>query len=110
MQHRGADTVFVRRAVEAYGSGIVGFTPRMVVRHLEVTSTSAFYKKRLIYGKSTKSNRHIGSARPLSNMERLGVFLETIRDRRYSFLKASLLLAFLSVGLLFYEFGRWRGE
>ena len=107
---RGSDTLFLRKAVETYGCGIVGFVPEMSVRHLEITSMVSFYKKRLIYGKSNESNRRFGSARPLSQKERLRVFINTIKDRRYSLPKAFLLLLFLCVGLLFYQYGRWRAE
>lgn len=103
---RGADTLFVRRTVEAFGCGAVGYAPEMIVRHLEVASVLSFYRKRIIYGRSNEENRRFGSARPLSQKERLRVFGYAIRDRRYSGTTACLLLGFLSLGLLFYQYGR----
>jgi hypothetical protein len=107
---RGADTVFVRKAVEECGCEIVHFSPEMCVRHLEIDRVWDFYKKRLIYGKSNESNRTIGSARPLSQMERLRVFMKTIREGRYSSAKAAQLFLLLGLGLCFYELGRWRAQ
>ena len=107
---RGSDTLFVRNAVETRGCGIVGFLPGMIVKHLEVKSVASFYKKRMIYGKSNQSNRRFGAPRPLSQKERLRVYLDTIRARKYSFPKAFYLLILLCLGLLFYQSGRLRAE
>ena len=43
---RGADTVFVRRAVDTVGCEVVHFTPEACVRHLEMLSIWDFYKKK----------------------------------------------------------------
>jgi hypothetical protein len=107
---RGADTLFMRKAVEQCGCKVVGFSPEMLVRHLEITQILLFYKKRLIYGKSNESNRRFGSPRPLSQKERIRVFANTVRERQYSPPEASLLFLLLIVGLLFYEYGRRRAD
>ena len=103
---RGADTLFVRRAVEVFGCGAVGYEPDMIVRHLEIAGVLSFFRKRTIYGRSNEENRRFGSARPLSQKERLRIFRHVIRDGCYPCTKACLLLALLSVGLLFYQYGR----
>jgi glycosyltransferase involved in cell wall biosynthesis len=105
---RGADTVFVHKAVEEYGCKIVSFTPEVCVRHLEINSVWDFYKKKLIYGQSNERNRSLGTARSLSNSERLGVFIKTVRKQQYSISKSIQFLVLLGLGLLSYEFGRWR--
>jgi len=103
---RGADTVFVRKAVEEYGCDIVSFAHEMSVKHLEIIRVSDFYKKRTIYGKSNESNRVFGSARPLNQKERLKVFMNTVRERRYSLRETVQLFGLLVLGLFYYEYGR----
>ena len=104
---RGADTVFVRRTAEERGHGAIHFEPLMRVRHLEIRSVLDLYRKRLIYGKSNEATRALGSAVPLCQAERLRVFRKTIREHRYSLLKSARLLILLTVGVVFYEYGRW---
>ena len=106
MIDRGADTVFVRKAVEEYGCDIVSFVPEMNVKHLEITRVMDYYKKRLIYGKSNESNQVFGSVRPLNQKERLRVFMNTVRERRYALRETIQLFALLALGLFFYEYGR----
>jgi glycosyltransferase involved in cell wall biosynthesis len=110
MIDRGADTVFVRKAVEEYGCDIVSFAPKMSVKHLEMIRVMDFYKKQLIYGKSNESNQVFGSARPLNKKERFRVFRNTVRERQYSLRKTVQLFALLVLGLFFYEYGRRRAE
>jgi hypothetical protein len=107
---RGADTVFIRKAVEEYGCDIVSFAPEMSIKHLEMIRVMDFYKKQLIYGKSNESNQVFGSARPLNQKERFRVFMNTVRRHRYSLKKTVQLFALLVLGVLFYEYGRRRAE
>lgn len=103
---RGADTVFVRRVVEASGCDAVRFDESMTVTHLEIRSVTDFYRKRRIYGRSNELNRGLGTARPMSTAERLAVYRRTIARYRLGLGAASALLALLSCGVLFYELGR----
>lgn len=107
---RGADTVFVRRTVDALGCGSVTYSSRAWVRHLEMLSVRDYYAKKAIYGKSNQRNRPIGSARPLNSAERIRLFYRTVQSRRYPPFKACRLFALLSLGLFFYEYGRGTAE
>lgn len=103
---RGADTVFVRTAVDRWGCNIVHYSPDARIRHLEIVSIWDYYGKKLIYGKSNESNRSLGAARPLNSAERVNLFIQTIRSQRYSILKSFQLLVMLCLGMLAYEHGR----
>ncbi len=103
---RGADTIFVRKAVEECGCPSVRYSVDACVRHLEIVGVWDYFRKKQIYGKSTERNRGLGSARPLSNAERLTVFLQTVRKQRYSLIRSCQLFILLSLGMGFYEFGR----
>lgn len=103
---RGADTVFVRKAVETRGCGIVTYSPGACVRHLEMRSVRDYYRKKRIYGSSTRRNQRLGSAQPLNSSERMHLYFRTVRTRRYSFAKALRLFALLSLGMFAYESGR----
>ena len=107
---RGADTVFVRRTADVLGCGSVVYAPEMCVCHQEVHHVADFYKKRIIYGESNSRTRSLGSARPLRVRERIRIFRRTVRDFDYSLVGAAELLALLGLGVLCYEFGRWRGR
>ncbi len=106
VMNRGADTVFVQKAVADLGSDIVSFAPEVRVVHLEITRASHFYKKRIVYGKSNQSTRKFGSGRPLSQMDRAEVFLKTVCGQPYSLLEAVQLFTLLGLGLFCYEYGR----
>ena len=103
---RGADTVFVRKAVDEFGCHIVQYSPDACIQHLEILSIWNYYSKQRVYGKSNEGNRGLGSARPLNSAERLNLFFQTVRRQRYSFVRSFQLFGLLSLGMLFYEFGR----
>jgi len=107
---RGADTVFVRAAVEQFGCGSVLFAPEACVRHLEIILVRDFYRKHAIYGKSNERNRDLGSARPLSYLQRLEVLRRTVRKNGYSPSRSAQLFLLLALGACYYEIGRWRAR
>jgi glycosyltransferase involved in cell wall biosynthesis len=106
---RGADAVFVRRALDIYNCSAVRYAPKQRVLHLEIGSIMDYYRKRYIYGKSSAGYQKLTSVRPLCIMERLQV-LKTVRQKKgYSLTKGALLFLILIVGALYYELGRRRG-
>jgi len=107
---RGGDTIFVRRAVNAFGAQLVRYCPTMEIRHLEVADLQGYYRKRSIYGQSNELVGQVLPFRPLSNHERWQVFLRVIRSHQLSSWKSLLLLSLLLPGALYYEWGRWRGQ
>lgn len=104
---RGADTIFVHRMVEAYSCDAARYAPDICVRHLEVTSVGKWFEKMHIYGRSFRGYSRLVQSRPLSGSERLQVLQATIRRGRYSMAKSLLLILLLSIGVLYYELGRW---
>lgn len=105
---RGADTIFVRRAVDEYGCDIARYCPEACVQHLEITSVWDYYRKQLIYGQSNRNNAQIAAYRPLTNRERLQILRNTTRRRGYSIAESALLSCLLGLGAVCYEFGRRR--
>ncbi|MGD2147361.1 MAG: glycosyltransferase [Anaerolineae bacterium] len=105
---RGADTIFVRLAVDEYGCSIARYCPEACVRHLELASVWDYYRKQLIYGRSNRDNAQIAAYRPLTNRERLRVLRHTARRRSYSVREVALLSCLLGVGAICYGIGRRR--
>ena len=75
-----------------------------------IRSVADFYRKRTYYGASNERLRRLGTARPLRQSERIRVYAKTVRSCGYSILGALELLALLSLGVVFYNVGRWRGR
>jgi glycosyltransferase involved in cell wall biosynthesis len=103
---RGGDTMFVRRVVEAYSCSADRFRYDMHVSHIEVETSWAWFRKRYIYGRSSRAYRNQMAVRPLNLSERLRVFQATIRRGRYSVARSASLLLLLALGVLYYEAGR----
>ena len=100
---RGADTLFVSRAVNTYSCDVVRYMGTLSVKHLEIRRVRDYYKKRLVYGRSNQHVSKHASYRPLSNRERFQVFRRTMREGRYGFSKSVLLFLLLVPGALCYE-------
>jgi glycosyltransferase involved in cell wall biosynthesis len=100
---RGADTIFVRQVVESAGTHAVKYCPDMVVRHAELESVAAYYRKMGIYAHARQAYRHITSVRALSLRERLAVFLRVTEAS--SLWDSMFLFLLLSAGV----FAWWRG-
>ncbi len=99
---RGGDVIFVHRVLELY----VCYTPKIRVRHLEISSLGDYYRKCRIYGKSISVYEKLVPVRPLNITERLRVLRAVRRKRGYSLVKAAILFFILIVGALYYELGR----
>jgi len=107
---RGGDTVFVRRAVEAYSCDTVSYHPEACVDHLEITGLWHWYEKLFIYGRSSSVYRTITRTRPLSTRERLRVFRETVRREGFSTVHAALLGCLLLPQGVFFRLGGLLGR
>jgi O-antigen biosynthesis protein len=106
-RRRGADTVFVRRAVDMEGPGVVRYEPNMIVRHLEMDGVPAYCRKMFIYGRSCRLCRRIVRSAPLSRAERLRSYAAAVRRRDGGLGSAILLLGALTAGWLCWNAGRW---
>jgi hypothetical protein len=90
-QARGADTIFVRRVVDAYSCEAVRYEPNVRIQHLEMDSVWKHYRKMWLYGRSNRLSQPLVSQRPLTRSEARQVFAETVRDQGYSRPRAHLL-------------------
>lgn len=105
---RGADVIFIRRAVDHYSTDMARYVPEMTVRHLEISSLSQYYRKMSIYGRSRARYSHIVRARALGLRERLSVFHQAARRNHYSVFQYLGLFAILTGGWLFWVSGTLR--
>lgn len=96
---RGGDTICVQRAAERFGAASVRYLPPASVRHLEIDSASAYFRKVRTYAVSSRRYRQIVSARSLTLPERLGVWRRAVQRERLSPLDAGRLLWLLAMGM-----------
>lgn len=103
-RQRGADAIFVRHSTARFGCYCVRYEPQMFVRHLEVNSFLAYFRKTYTYGRARRQGNRLALVRPLTMGERFHVFRTTVNDESLSLIDASTLLMLLVVG-----FGCWLG-
>jgi len=103
---RGADVIFVHRVIEAYAPRAIRFSADMCVRHWEIDTARAWFKKLRIYGRSIRRYGDIVRARPLSSADRSRIFQATMRAGNYPWYRSALLIGLLAVGASAYECGR----
>ena len=84
---------------------MVRYCPQIQVRHLEIENPSNLYQKFFIYGRSRRSHKLIVAQEPLSNKERLHMFRNVVRTRRYSWMESIMLIGFLGIGLVYWSLG-----
>ncbi len=107
---RGADVIFVRRAIDRFSCQILRYSPDVVIRHLEITSVWKWYSKMYIYGRSYQNYRQLVVAHPLSNAQRLEVFKRMTSESNFSWLESASLLTLLGGGCLLWQLGRLSGS
>jgi glycosyltransferase involved in cell wall biosynthesis len=103
-RRRGSDTLLVRRAIASGAGASVRYSPRLVVRHLEIDGLRDYYAKCLVYGRSIGSLNG-DSGRPLTWRERVGVWREAVRSEQLSSVRGLALLATLVAGAAFWGVG-----
>ena len=103
-RRRGSDTLLVRRAVAAGAADAIRYSPRLVVRHLEVDGLRDYYTKCLVYGRSIGSLNG-APGRALSHRERMAIWREAVRNERLSPARGLALLAALAAGAAFWGAG-----
>jgi glycosyltransferase involved in cell wall biosynthesis len=90
---RGADVVFMSRAVAAFGCSAVRFSPDLVVRHLEIDRWYSWHRKMFIYGRSYSGYHRISHTRPLQYASRFEILRRTAKQHGYGLLRRNLMLA-----------------
>ena len=106
---RGADTVFVRKVVDALGPGVVRYAEGMRVEHRELRSPRLYFKKMFIYGGSFQSYSRVVAARSIGTRERVTIWWRTCREEGLAVGAAAHLLAVLILGAPFWYAGRLAG-
>ena len=81
--YRNSDIMFVRKAVDAYSCAVIRYFPEICVRHLEISSIWACYRKILTYGQDYRRYGKVASGRPLNRGERLQIFRKTVQSQKY---------------------------
>lgn len=109
-RRRGADTIFVRRVVNALPCSVVRYSAAARVHHLELDRVRTYYRKMSIYGESRESYRHLSWTRPLTLRERATVFRRTCAAHGLSTARSLHLFALLAVGLAAWRWGRTRAQ
>jgi glycosyltransferase involved in cell wall biosynthesis len=103
---RGADTVFVSRVVETYGSESVRYVRQAQVRHLEIDCVADWLRKLSTYGRSYDGYHAWSGTRALGFGERWEVMRRTIAHNRYSWALALSLAVLLAIGVIPFELSR----
>jgi glycosyltransferase involved in cell wall biosynthesis len=105
---RGADSIFVNRAIEDYSPEIIRYAPDAAIRHLEITGVPDYLRKRFIYGRSLQQNYTIRKRthRKMTYSERYGIIRATIERKRYSFFESVYLVLLVSTGIVVFMSGR----
>jgi glycosyltransferase involved in cell wall biosynthesis len=109
-QHRprGADSIFLRRAVEVYGVGVIQYAPEVLVRHLDMAGLRDYLEKKRIYG---KVNRDPETATPqgMPLAARLELAAQVRRQRAGSLAEGLGFLGVLAAGAMQFEWERRMG-
>ncbi len=106
---RGADTIFVKRAVNQNGCSILRYAPDVRVIHLEMTSVWKWCRKMLVYGRSHQNYRRIVASRSLSSEQRLKIVRRLAATNRLSVLDCAKLSMILAAGMVHWFTGRLSG-
>jgi glycosyltransferase involved in cell wall biosynthesis len=105
---RGADSIFVNRAIEEFSSEIIRYAPDAAIRHLEITGLQDYLRKRFIYGRSFQQNysQRKRTHRNMTVFERFDIIRRTVKRNRYSKLQFLYLIVLVSIGMINFRLGR----
>jgi glycosyltransferase involved in cell wall biosynthesis len=104
---RGADSLFLRSALERYGPEVLQYAPHVLVRHLEINGISAYLKKKGIYGRVNRSHE-LATPTSLPLVTRAALALQIKRDGGSSLATNIGFLGALAAGAGRYEWERRR--
>jgi glycosyltransferase involved in cell wall biosynthesis len=104
-RHRGADTIFVRQAVDKHSCDIMQYCPKMIVRHLEIDSVVKMYRKMFILGRSRSLYKRITYVRTLTINEHLSTLYQAIRSKDLTISQGIMLLTMLAGFRVFRKIG-----
>jgi glycosyltransferase involved in cell wall biosynthesis len=98
---RGADTLFVRKVIEAAGCHVMAYSGTMAVVHAEMVDIAAYFRKMFIYGRA-----HQVATQSISRRKRFRAFQAAVRSSRFPWLAATQLFFILSSGMISWHLGR----
>jgi glycosyltransferase involved in cell wall biosynthesis len=78
--NRGADSLFLRQAIERYGRSVLKYAPGAVVRHLEIDGIRDYLDKKAVYGK-VNGDRALATPGSIPLASRLKVALKVQREQ-----------------------------
>lgn len=106
-QHRlrGADGLFLRRAVELYGLPVLKYAPEVMVRHLEIAAISDYLQKKVVYGRFSRDSE-LATPKALSLAERFELALKVKRQSGASLTENIGFLSVLAAGAVQFEWER----
>ncbi len=99
---RGADTLFLRAAVDREGPSTVHYAADVVVRHLEISRVADYLRKKGIYGR-VDGKRGVANRRALPLAERLELALRINREFGVSIATNIGFLGSLAAGAVRFE-------
>lgn len=105
---RGADSIFVNRAIDEYSPGIIRYVPEAVIRHSEIEGPTDYYRKKFIYGRSFELNYSIRrkSHRKMAMSESFEIIKATIKRNNYSIPTSIYLFILVLFGMVCFMSGR----
>lgn len=95
---RGADSAFVRKAVDSFGCDAIRYDSAIFVKHLELESAVAYFKKAYAYGRARQLSNRVINIEALSTVERFRIFQNTTRQQALSLMDKGTLLTLLVIG------------
>ncbi len=95
---RGADSAFVRKAVDKFGCDAIRYDPDIFVKHLELASAVTYFKKAYAYGRARQLGNRVINIEALSTAERFRIFQNTTRQQALSLMDTGRLLTLLVIG------------
>jgi len=106
---RGADSIFLRRAVELHGPSILRYVPGAVVRHLEIESIRDYLEKKAVYGK-VNHDPATATPQPLPLAARLELAMSARPSGGGSMAESMRFWGTLALGAALFEWKRWKGN
>jgi glycosyltransferase involved in cell wall biosynthesis len=102
---RGADSLFLRRAVDHYGRAVLRYAPQAVVRHLEIANIHDYLEKKSVYGRVSR-NSELATPRALSLGTRFKLALSARKKAAASVADSIGFFGVLAAGAARFEWQR----
>jgi glycosyltransferase involved in cell wall biosynthesis len=105
---RGADSQFLRRAMELHGAPVLKYAPEAVVRHLEIAGIRDYLGKKRVYGMVNRDSA-LATPQALPLAMRWELAVKETRERAASLAETAGFLGVLAAGAMRFEWERRKG-